>query len=93
MALGKRSGEQQGEFWTVTQSLPGGPGHIFYDKLNSVLAKAGFNRFAEELCEPFYKKTGRRSIPPGVYFRMLMIVFVPAAKNVLSSPFLPRGRK
>ncbi len=43
MALGKRSGEQQGEFWTATPSLPGGPGHVFYDKLNSVLAKAGFD--------------------------------------------------
>ena len=76
MALGKRSGEQQEEFWTATQSLPGGPGHIFYDKLNSVLAEAGFDRFAEELCEPFYKKTGRRSIPPGVYFRMIMIGYL-----------------
>ena len=76
MALGKRGDESQGEFWTPTQNLTGGPGHVFYDKLNSVLAKAQFDPFVEELCAPYYEKTGRRSIPPGVYFRMLIIGYL-----------------
>jgi transposase len=76
MSLGKRGDERQGEFWTPTQNLTGGPGHVFYDKLNRVLAQAGFDKFVEELCEPYYEQTGRRSIPPGVYFRMLSIGYL-----------------
>ncbi|WP_437229286.1 hypothetical protein SH661x_001359 [Planctomicrobium sp. SH661] len=50
-----------------------GPGHVFYDKLNQVLAKTGFDKVLEELCTQFYAKAGRMSIPPGVYFRMLLV--------------------
>ncbi|WP_437187880.1 transposase [Planctomicrobium sp. SH668] len=59
-----------------TASLSAGPGHVFYDKLNQVLAKAGFDKVLEELCSPVYASTGRSSIPPGVYFRMLMIGYL-----------------
>ncbi len=50
-------------------------GHIFYRKLNQLLAEHGFDRFIEDLCLPFYEPTGsgRPSIPPGVYFRMLFV--------------------
>ena len=35
---------------------------------------AGFDEFAEEIGREFYaEKRGRPSIPPGVYFRMLMV--------------------
>lgn len=73
MALGRRNEEQQGEFWVATQRLPTSPGHIFYEKLNGLLAEGGFDEWIEELCEPFYAKRGRPSIPPGVYFRMLLV--------------------
>jgi len=76
MALGKREESRQQEFWTPTASLAAGPGHIFYDKLNQVLAKAGFDKIVEELCRPFYASTGRSSVPPGVYFHMLMIGYL-----------------
>lgn len=76
MALGKREQSRQQEFWTPTASLSTGPGHVFYDKLNQVLAKAGFDSILEELCRPFYASTGRSSIPPGVYFRMLIIGYM-----------------
>ena len=76
MALGKREESRQQKFWTPTASLSTGPGHVFYDKLNQVLAKAGFDKILEELCRPFYASTGRSSIPPGVYFRMLMIGYL-----------------
>lgn len=73
MALGKRSDEQQ-EMWVATTSLPKSQGHVFYRKLNEVFAEAGFDRMAEKLCRPHYHNhIGRPSIPPGVYFRMLLV--------------------
>ena len=73
MALGKRRDEQQ-EMWVATTSLPKSQGHVFYRKLNGVFAEAGFDRMAEELCRPYYhERIGRPSIPPGVYFRMLLV--------------------
>jgi len=54
--------------------VPRSPGHAFYDRLQSVLAKAGFDRYVEDLCAPFYAfRKGRPSIPPGRYFRMHMV--------------------
>ena len=73
MALGKRKDEQQ-EMWVATTSLPKSPGHVFYQKLNGVLAEAEFDRMAENLCRPYYHDhIGRPGIPPGVYFRMLLV--------------------
>jgi transposase len=73
MALGKRRSEQQ-EMWVATTSLPRSEGHVFYRKLNQILAEAGFDRTVEKQCRPFYHDhLGRPSIPPGVYFRMLLI--------------------
>jgi transposase len=59
--------------WIATRDLPRSPGHPFYRKLNELLDEAGFDRFVEELCRPYYAERGRRSIPPGVYFRMLFV--------------------
>jgi transposase len=72
MALGKRKREQQG-LWVATTDLPKSPGHPFYRKLNDVLAEADFDGWVERLCQPYYAATmGRPSIPPGVYFRMIL---------------------
>jgi transposase len=74
MAMGRRKGRRQAELWVATDALPTSPGHPFYERLNQVLATAGFDAFCEDLCRPFYHaKLGRPSIPPGVYFRMLMV--------------------
>jgi transposase len=73
MALGRRNQERQGEFWVATQALPTSPGHVFYVKLNELLAEGGFDEWVENLCSPYYAKSGRPSIPPGVYFRMLLV--------------------
>jgi len=60
--------------WTLTKDLPRSPGHPFYHALNNDLCRAGFDEFAEGLCEPYYAEcAGRPSIPPGIYFRMLMV--------------------
>jgi len=74
MALGRRRREQQ-EMWVATTDLPRSPGHVFYRKLNALLAEAEFDDQMERLCEPYYAATGpgRPGIPPGVYFRMLMV--------------------
>src|SRR4026209_2942123 len=72
MALGKRKPKQD-ELFTPTARLTTGPGHPFYTKLNEVLAGARFDEFVETLCASSYKAGGRPGIPPGVYFRMLLI--------------------
>ena len=76
MSLGKRESENQREFWLETDRLATGPGHVFYDKLNRFLTEKGFDLFLEQLCQPYYQSGGRPSIPPGVYFRMLMIGYL-----------------
>ena len=72
MALGKRK-PQQDELFIPRAKVASGPGHPFYSKLNQVLAEAGFDQFLEQLCAPYYKEGGRPGIPPGVYFRMVLI--------------------
>lgn len=70
----RRRGAQQGGMWVATHELPKCPGHVFYEKLNTVLEAGGFDRFVEELCAPHYAESeGRPSIAPGVYFRMLFV--------------------
>lgn len=73
MGMGRREGERQGMLWVATSETTRGPRHVFYEKLNSLLAEAGFDPWIEELCEPFYAKTGRKGIAPGIYFRMLFV--------------------
>jgi len=73
MAMGKRSTEQ-GPMWVAATELPASPGHPFYTKLNAILDEAGFDRFAEEQCQQFYAPVmGRPSLPPGRYFRLLLV--------------------
>jgi transposase len=73
MALGKRQPKQP-DLWIAAPELPTPPGHPFYQKLNALLDEAGFDRFVEGLCQPYYADgVGRPGIPPGVYFRMLFI--------------------
>jgi len=73
MALGKRKRQQQ-ETWIATCDLPQSPGHPFYEKLNGLLGEAKFDEYAEDLCRPYYADgVGRPGIPPGVYFRMLLV--------------------
>ena len=60
--------------WVATQKLPRSPGHPFYERLNQVLEKAGFDAFVEALCARFYADgIGRPSLRPGRYFRMLLV--------------------
>jgi transposase len=74
MALGRRKNERQQDFWVATADLPRSEGHVFYQKLDQLLRDAGFDEFVETLCQPHYHDTmGRPGIPPGTYFRMLLV--------------------
>lgn len=74
MALGRRKEVQQQDLFITADSLPKSNGHIFYKKLNELLASHGFDSWIENLCQEFYTQgRGRPSIPPGIYFRMLLV--------------------
>jgi len=56
--------------------MPAAPRHRFYEALNQLLEKAGFDAHVEALCALSFEaesRGGRPSIPPGVYFRMLLL--------------------
>jgi transposase len=74
MALGKRKTERQEDLFVMAGRLPRSPGHVFYQKLNRLLAEGGFDPWVEQLCEAHYAAgSGRPGIPPGTYFRMLLV--------------------
>jgi IS5 family transposase len=75
MAMGKRRQKQEALFVTASE-LPKSPGHPFYLKLNELLAEAEFDHWLESRCQRYYateEKRGQPSIPPGLYFRMLLV--------------------
>jgi transposase len=76
MAMGTRKNRlRQANLWYGGE-LATAPGHPFYTRLNEVLDGAGFDSFCETRCASFYHhKLGRPSLPPGQYFRVMMIGF------------------
>ena len=72
--MGKTSGGQD-ELFITHQDMRMATGHPFYEALENVLRKAKFDRHVEGLCEKFYAKKGRPGVPPGVYFRCLLVGF------------------
>jgi transposase len=73
MSLGKRGHEKQEPIWIEAARLAIPVGHPFYERLNRILSKRGFDAFAESACASFYAKTGRPGLAPGVYFRALLV--------------------
>jgi transposase len=75
MAMGKRRRHaKQATMWVATQDLPRTAGHPFYARLNQILDKHDFDGYVEELCQRFYAdEVGRPGLPPGRYFRLLLI--------------------
>ena len=73
--MGKRKGRpHQSTIWIATSDLPRTAAHPFYERINQILDKAGFDAHVEKLCAPFYaKRMGRPSLLPGRYFRLLLI--------------------
>lgn len=75
MAMGKRRQRQESLF-IMADGLPRSAGHPFYQALNRLLAEADFDPWIERRCQRYYaleEKRGQPSIPPGVYFRMLLV--------------------
>src|SRR5215211_7927688 len=69
-----RQRDRQLEMLVAWSEMPRSPGHIFYDRLQAELVTAGFDSFAEGLCALYYTaRLGRPSLPPGRYFRMLLV--------------------
>src|SRR5437868_11292456 len=76
MAMGTRKKRQRQENLWYGSELAMAPGHPFYKRLNDVLDTSGFDPFCETECAGFYHhKLGRPSLPPGQYFRIMMIGF------------------
>src|SRR6266446_4747578 len=74
MSLGKCGpNERQEPIWIEAASLATPVGHPFYERLNRLLDKRGFDAFAENACLSFYAKVGRPGLAPGVYFRALLV--------------------
>jgi transposase len=60
--------------WVATTDLPKAASHPFYMRLNQLLREHRFDDFAEAECATFYAATmGRPGLPPGIYFRLLLI--------------------
>src|ERR1035437_7800392 len=76
MAMGRWRGERQGTLFIETEKLARSEGRTFYSVLSEILSGNGFDRFCEEKVAAervFDEELGRPSIPPGVYFRMLLV--------------------
>ena len=72
MAMGQQK-DRQGDLMVGWAEMPRSPGHVFYDRLQSVLIEGGFDAFAEASCRPYYAaRMGAPSVPPGRYFRMVL---------------------
>jgi len=74
--MGTRKQRERQEGLWYRNELAEAPGHPFYRRLNEVLDREGFDMFCEQRCGRFYhQKLGRPSLPPGQYFRLMMIGF------------------
>jgi len=73
MAMGTRSGQQE-DLWIPTSALARPASHPFYERLNELLARRGFDQFVEGKCRRFYAaRMGRPGLAPGIYFRLLLV--------------------
>jgi len=75
MGMGRKEKQRrQEELWIAHTDLPRTVGHPFYEQLNRLLEKGGFDEYVEQQCARFYaEKMGRPSLAPGRYFRLLLI--------------------
>ena len=86
MAMGKRKRHpKQASMWVATQDLPRSAAHPFYARLNQILDQHDFDGYVEGLCKRFYADEGRPGLPPGRYFRLLLIAiskaWTPSARS------------
>ena len=71
--MGKRKPVQSFTFLTL-DDLPQAPTVTFYEQVNEVLDRAGFDAFVEDTCSEYYhERLGCPSLPPGTYFRIMLL--------------------
>jgi transposase len=75
MGMGrKKDREKQQDLWVPSSEMVTTPGHVFYERLNVVLDAEKFDQRVEAICRKYYKsRSGRPSLTPGTYFRMLLL--------------------
>ena len=75
MGMGrKKDREKQQDLWVAASEMVTTPGHVFYERLNVVLNAEKFDQRVEAICRKYYKSSsGRPSLTPGTYFRMLLL--------------------
>lgn len=79
MAMGRRRNQEQTpSFWIAASEVVRTPGNALYERVNEILDRHKFDERVEALCRRYYKKDkrGRPSMPPGVYFRALLIGYL-----------------
>jgi len=75
MGMGRKTDrEKQQGLWVAASEMVTTPGHVFYERLNVVLNAEKFDPRVEAICRKYYKSSsGRPSLTPGTYFRMLLL--------------------
>ena len=65
MAMGQQE-DRRGDLMVGWAEMARSAGHVFNDRLQSVLIEGGFAGFAEATCKPYYAtRLGAPSVPPG----------------------------
>jgi len=75
MGMGrKKDREKQQNLWVASSEIVTTPGHVYYERMNTVLRAEKFDQRVETICRKYYKSnSGRPSVAPGTYFRMLLL--------------------
>jgi transposase len=75
MGMGrKKDREKQQDLWVAASEIVTTPAHAFYERLNTILNAEKFDQRVEAICRKYYKSSsGRPSMTPGTYFRMLLL--------------------
>ncbi len=79
MALGARVKKEQDTlfyFYPGDDDVLKPKGGSFYAAFDELLEENGFDAFVEDLCRSSYASVGRPGLPPGVYFRMMMVGYL-----------------
>ncbi len=66
MAMGHQK-DRQGALMVSWSEMPRSPGHVLYDRLQSVLIEGGFDGFAEAACRD--KPDGDSNLMPALLYR------------------------
>ena len=70
----KKNREKQQDLWVAVDEIVTTPGHVYYERLNTILTAEKFDERVEAVCRKYYKSSsGQPSVTPGTYFRMLLL--------------------